>query len=74
MRGAGYFTALDSDEVAQMLIDYMPDLHILDWVIYLIELEKPLSSFIAEHCHPDELIQKFANTFPDSVSVDREYE
>ena len=74
MRGAGYFTEFDSFEVAAMLIDHLSNERVMQWVKDLIEWEMPLSSFIAEHCHPDELIQKFADTFPDSVSPDSEYE
>jgi len=74
MRGAGYFTALDADEVAQMLVARLSASEVMDWVKNLIESEMPLWSFIAEHEHPDDLIQKFADAFPDSVSMDREYE
>lgn len=74
MRGAGYFTALDSDEVAAMLVDTMTKDAIYMWLLNLIENEMPLSVFIAEHEDPDILIQAFANAFPESVSPDPEYE
>lgn len=74
MRGAGYFTALDSDEVARMLVDTMTKDAIYMWLLDLIQWEMPLWSFIAEHEHPDDLMQKFADAFPDSVSADSEYE
>jgi hypothetical protein len=74
MRGAGYFTALTSDEVAQMLVDTMTKDAIYMWLLDLIQWEMPVWSFIAEHEDPDILIQKFADAFPDSVSADPEYE
>ena len=74
MRGAGYFTALDSFEVAQMLVDSMTKDAIYMWLLDLIQDEMPISEFIAQHCDPDILIQRFADAFPESVSVDREYE
>ena len=74
MRGAGYFTALDSDEVARMLVDTMTKDAIYMWLLDLIQWEMPLWAFIAEHEHPDDLMQKFADAFPDSVSADPEYE
>ena len=74
MRGAGYFTALTSDEVAQMLVAHLSASEVMDWVKNLIEWEMPLWSFIAEHEDPDDLIQKFADAFPYSVSADPEYE
>ena len=73
MRGAGYFTALDSDEVAQMLVDSMTKDAIYMWLLDLIQWEMPLHVFIAEHEDPDILIQKFADAFPESVSPDPEY-
>ena len=74
MRGAGYFTALTSDEVAQMLVDSMTKDAIYMWLLDLIQWEMPLHVFIAEHEDPDILIQKFADAFPESVSPDPEYE
>tara|TARA_R100000353_G_scaffold15288_2_gene14836 strand:+ start:8103 stop:8327 length:225 start_codon:yes stop_codon:yes gene_type:complete len=74
VRGAGYFTALDSFEVAQMLVDHFSDERVMQWVKNLIEWEMPLSAFIAEHEDPDILIQAFADAFPESVSPDSEYE
>lgn len=74
MRGAGYFTALDSFEVAQMLVDHMSNEQVMEWVKNLIEWEMPLSEFIAQHCNPAELIHAFADAFPECVSRDREYE
>lgn len=74
MRGAGYFTALDSDEVAQMLVDHLSDERVMQWVKNLIEWEMPLSVFIAEHEDDDILMQAFADAFPESVSPDPEYE
>ena len=74
MRGAGYFTALDSFEVAQMLVDHLSDEQVMEWLKNLIEGEMSVSGFIAEHEDPDILIQAFADAFPDSVSPDSEYE
>ncbi len=74
MRGAGYFTALDSDEVAEMLVSSMTKDAIYMWLLDLIQWEMPLHVFIAEHCDPDILIERFAAAFPECVSRDREYE
>jgi pentose-5-phosphate-3-epimerase len=72
MRGAGYFTTLDANEVARMLVEHLPTQAILDWVKHLIEWEMPLHLFIAEHEDPDVLISAFADAFPDMVSIDAE--
>ena len=74
MRGAGYYTGIDSDEVARMLVEHFSNERVMQWVKNLIEWEMPLWVFIAEHEDPDVLIQAFADAFPDSVSPDPEYE
>ncbi len=73
MNGAGYATNLDSDEVAAMLVANMSDAAVMDWVKNLIEWEMPLSVFIAEHEDPDNMMQMFADAFPDCVRTDPDY-
>jgi len=72
MRGAGYFTTLDANEVARMLVAHFSDEQVVQWVRNLIEYEMPLSAFIAVHEDPDVLISAFADAFPDMVSIDAE--
>ena len=74
MRGAGYYTNLDQDEVAEMLCDSKYRSQVLEWVAELITDMMPLHAFIAKHEEPDVLMQMLADRFPESVSVDSEYE
>ena len=74
MRCAGYYTNLDQDEVAEMLCDSKYRSQVLEWVAELITDMMPLHAFIAKHEEPDVLMQMLADRFPESVSVDSEYE
>lgn len=57
-----------------MLVDSMTKDALYLWLLDLIQWEMPVSEFIAQHCDPDILIERFAAAFPECVSRDREYE